>query len=283
MQFLGVSLELVKSNALWCAYCSGEITDAETIKKFSCDFLHNFASHADCSRVESEKFKNESRTSLEEKLKFDVENFHYKNKTPDDFSSKTFDNFVKSEKNTEQFKLVSSWNPSDDFGLLMTGPSGVGKSHLLAATVNKIINIKKQEVLDAHETMDDYKMAHHLKFISCKYFTVSEFLNLVKKSNFDLPSDLNSVDLIFLDDLGAENTTDWSREILFRLFDGMIAKKQKLVLTTNLSLNEIKEKLHERISSRILELTVPIKFNDEDFRIKKMKKNYDTLYSRVKN
>jgi DNA replication protein DnaC len=79
--------------------------------------------------------------------------------------------------------------------------------------------------------------------------------------------DLSRVDLLHLDDLGAERATDWVLEQLYAIVNARYEEQRSLVLTTNLGDDALTEQLGPRIVSRIREICGdPILMRGEDRR-----------------
>jgi DNA replication protein DnaC len=65
---------------------------------------------------------------------------------------------------------------------------------------------------------------------------------------------LTSVDLLHIDDLGAEKRTDWVLEQLYAIVNERYENERSLLVTTNLSEVELEEQIGPRIVSRIVEM-----------------------------
>lgn len=191
---------------------------------------------------------------------------------PSDFHSKNFHNFDVNENNKTAFDFFNAWN-QDDFGFLIMGPSGTGKSYLMFALIHRIL-----ETMAQPENLD-IRMKNLLVFVN-----TAEFLEKLKK-NFDEDKELDrckSCTFLFLDDLGVENITDWSRDQLYRLFEYRLNQRLATFVSTNLSLDELKNRMHERVLSRLKDLCVPVTIGGYDRRNDTMKKNLTTIAERVK-
>lgn len=62
---------------------------------------------------------------------------------------------------------------------------------------------------------------------------------------------LQDVDLLVLDDLGAERPTDWALEKLFQVVDGRMRNERETIYTSNLTTDELADRLGRRIVERI--------------------------------
>ena len=146
---------------------------------------------------------------------------------------------------------VGSW----EGGWFFTGPAGTGKT-MLAAIL-------------AREKLEEGKQ---VRFIS-----VPEFLVKITKTFKGRGPDADEIidayafcDYLVLDDLGAERASDWAIEHLYLLLD----KREKemtenIIITSNLTLDEIAQRVSDRIPSRIAGLTRTIKFSGPDRRLRR--------------
>jgi DNA replication protein DnaC len=80
---------------------------------------------------------------------------------------------------------------------------------------------------------------------------------------------LTQVDLLHLDDLGAENRTEWVIEQLYALVNERYESQRTLVVTTNLDQAELEQQIGERVVSRLVEICGdPLPLFDDDRRLR---------------
>ena len=80
---------------------------------------------------------------------------------------------------------------------------------------------------------------------------------------------LGDYDLLIIDDLGVERSTEYAMEQMFSIVDSRYRSGKPLIVTTNLKLDELKhppDLAHARIYDRILERCAPILFAGKNFR-----------------
>jgi DNA replication protein DnaC len=77
---------------------------------------------------------------------------------------------------------------------------------------------------------------------------------------------LTSVDLLQIDDLGAEKRSDWVLEQLYAIVDERYASNRSIVVTTNLGVNQLEEQIGERTVSRLAEMCEVLRLHGEDRR-----------------
>lgn len=138
---------------------------------------------------------------------------------------------------------------NSDTNLLFYGNSGTGKTFLSWCIAKELLD---KGYLVVYKTADDLLRA----------------LKEVKFNNdTDLENLLINCDLLIIDDLGSEQSTDFSTTELFTLINKKILKKKKMLISTNLSLPLITKRYSERISSRLIGEFKLFKFYAEDIRI----------------
>ncbi|NQU42055.1 ATP-binding protein [bacterium] len=185
---------------------------------------------------------------------------------PDRFRGKNFGNFKTANKARRDVlqaaeAYVSSFNFQNGSpkGLIMRGVVGCGKTHLAVAIL--------QAIIAKGYTGLYYNMPDLLSDIRATYDDRSPL------SEHEILLEVNEPDLLVLDDLGAEKTADWINDRLYLIVNRRYENCRPILVTTNLSMAELGEKLGERIVSRLCELSehrFP-EFPKEDFRKKHMR------------
>lgn len=207
---------------------------------------------------------------------------------PIDVAAKTFGTLEVTDENKDAIRLIRAWKPTDDFGLLLLGPAGTGKSHVGFSVCNQILEDYVNAPIEFDES-DIYRdstpdwTSHDSRLLDFPYYQcVAKMLSDLRGDNDSkVISRVESAKICFLDDLGSENVTDWSREIFFRIFETRLNRRLPTIVTSNLSLDELKQRLHERTVSRILGLCVPITIKGRDFRQSIIKGKLKALKERV--
>jgi DNA replication protein DnaC len=120
------------------------------------------------------------------------------------------------------------------------GDVGTGKT-LLAMLISKA-------ALEAGMSVAIYSVPRLLAEIKETYEESS------KGSYMDLFRRLCAVDLLHLDDLGAERRTEWVLEQLYSIVNERWQDERSIVVTTNLDLDELREQVGWRTVSRLMEI-----------------------------
>ena len=158
-------------------------------------------------------------------------------------------------------KLYDKYDPNGSFkGLYLHGNFGCGKTYLIAALFNELAK----------------------KRISTEIVYFPELLRDIK-NNFDTYGDqieyLEDVDLLLIDDIGAEKVTEWSRdEILGTILQKRMNNYKTTFFTSNLTIEELERHLRgtnqysddeikaRRIIERINQLTEDMEMISENKR-----------------
>ena len=73
--------------------------------------------------------------------------------------------------------------------------------------------------------------------------------------------------LLFLDDLGAENATDFVRDTLYLIINRRYEGKLPVIITSNLDLGELSDSVGDRIASRIAGMCDMVELEGGDRRL----------------
>jgi DNA replication protein DnaC len=123
-------------------------------------------------------------------------------------------------------------------GLWIQGDVGTGKT-TLAMLVSKA-------ALDAGRSVAIYSLPRLLNLLRESMDSDGGLLDFLDR--------LTAVDLLHLDDLGAENRTDWVLEQLYSIVNARYEAERAIVATTNLMPDELSERLGPRTVSRLVEI-----------------------------
>lgn len=158
----------------------------------------------------------------------------------------------------EATRFAASINYTAPYWLTLAGPSGNGKSHLVRAIWKQFMQQNR---------FDNSVKLHGNTGIWCDW---RKFCNDIRCGQWDLAADLCDEWFVVLDDIATEH--DPSGFIASKLDLIANARRQKWTLiTVNLRLNEIAEKLDPRIASRMLrDNGVVYEINTTDYALRSM-------------
>ena len=137
--------------------------------------------------------------------------------------------------------------------LFMEGMTGTGKTHLMSAIAHVLLEQQRQVVFRVVPALLDWFKAG---------FDADDF-----QVRFD---DICQVEVLLLDDLGAEHETAWTKERLFTLINYRYARRLKTVFSTNDELPLLEDRIRSRISDTVI--CEQILMRDFDYRESPMRK-----------
>jgi DNA replication protein DnaC len=139
-------------------------------------------------------------------------------------------------------------------GLWLMGDVGTGKT-TLAMIVSKA-------AVEAGRTVAVYSLPRLLARIRRTYDAEAG-----EDSYLEFFRRLTSVDLLHIDDLGAEKSSDWVLEQLYAIVDERYEAERAMVVTTNLDQSSLEEQIGPRTVSRLVEICGdPLPLFGEDLR-----------------
>ena len=139
-------------------------------------------------------------------------------------------------------------------GIWFMGDVGTGKT-TLAMLVSKA-------AMEADRTVAIYSLPRLLGLLRDSYDDDAEF------SLTELIDRLCSVDLLHIDDVGAEQTSPWVLEQLYTIVNTRYEDGRAMVLTTNLDKEALEKQIGERTVSRLSEMCgLPLRMDGSDQRI----------------
>jgi DNA replication protein DnaC len=115
-------------------------------------------------------------------------------------------------------------------GMWLVGDVGTGKTTLAM--------IVSSAALDAGHSVAIYSLPRLLNLIRDEVGTDNSLLDLLDR--------LSSVDLLHIDDLGAQHTTPWRLEQLYSIIDARYQAGRPIVATTNLMPDQLAEQMGRR-------------------------------------
>ncbi len=113
--------------------------------------------------------------------------------------------------------------------------------------------------------------------ISVIYFTSSELFRVFEEQTFkkkassaELHDHIFDCDLLIIDDLGTEFMNSFTTARLFQCLNERLLRNKSTIISTNFSLEDLRDTYSERITSRVFSNYDVIKLIGDDIRIKKV-------------
>lgn len=172
------------------------------------------------------------------------------------FSSENSGNYKNSQrKNMEKIYEFVRGNylanfDTDNTNLLFYGESGNGKTFLSWCIAKELLD---KGYLVIYKTSNDL---------------IRDLREITFNNNYVLEDLLINCDLLIIDDLGAEQVTDFSTNELFNLINKKLLNNKKMIISTNLNLPDIEKSYTTRVYSRLVGNFTFFKFYGNDVRIK---------------
>ena len=226
-----------------CALCqdTGYITDSRGIKaKCRCFTQQEIALLYEQSNIR-EMVKRENFSTL---------SYEY-------YQGEDLDRFTKCVKICQNF--VQNFE-QDYRNLFFYGTVGTGKSFLSGCIAGELLE-KGQAVI---------------------YFSATGLFDSLARYSFDAKSkdalysfckDLYDCDLLIIDDLGTEVTNSFVASQLFSLLNERHLRRKATIISTNLSLEELRDRYSDRVFSRIISNYTVCKLTGPDIRMYKKRNN----------
>jgi DNA replication protein DnaC len=153
--------------------------------------------------------------------------------------------------------------PQREKGLCLIGPPGIGKTHLAVAALRKVIIEKGARGL-FYDTRDLLRVIR------------STYNPLVRTAEMDILRPVMEADLLVLDDLGSEKTSEWVEETMNLIVNTRYNERRHTIFTSNFDDTpdadvdaqdfSLKERIGFRIHSRLHEMCDFLEFDGADFR-----------------
>lgn len=150
--------------------------------------------------------------------------------------------------------------PGVEFGLLLMGPCGVGKTHLAVAMLRALVRKGIQCLF--------YDFRDLLKEIQDSYNSVSQ------TSELQVLAPIYEAEVLVLDELGASKPTDWVRDTMTQIINTRYNDKKITLFTSNYLDRQVQQeellvdRVGVRLRSRLYEMCKMIELKGEDYRYK---------------
>ncbi len=211
-------------------------------KTVMCDCLKNAMTEAAC-----EELNRSSPLKLSTFEDFSLK--YYSMDIDDRYPRSPYEQMSKILSNCKKYAENFSLNSSN---ILMIGPTGLGKTHLSLAIANEVI--KKGYGVIYAPAPKIVSILEKEQFSRDKYSDESMFLDC---------------DLLIIDDLGTEFSTQFSKTAIYNLFNDRLLSGKPVIINTNCKLTELEELYTERFVSRIVGEAKRFDFFGTDVRILK--------------
>lgn len=206
-----------------------------------------------CDRDKEEERK---RVEQAEKDMAYIEKLRGASLMDDKFKHSTFENFKANKFNARNLKICKRYATGFDQmleknqGLILWGDVGTGKSYAAACIAN-------------------YLLANKIPVVMTSFVKILAAIQKDRDQEERIISKLNRAKLVIFDDLGAERDTSFGIEKVYSIVDERYRKQLPMILTTNLTLDQMKTETDirfSRIYDRIFETCYPMQFTGPSWR-----------------
>jgi DNA replication protein DnaC len=151
-------------------------------------------------------------------------------------------------------------------GMLLLGPTGVGKTHLAAAAL--------VEVIRRHRVRGRF-----VDFTTLLYQIQSTFDAATPETKQSVLDPVLSADVLVLDELGAQKPSPWVSEVLYLILNGRYTRRLPTLFTSNFYLDDppggtapdrraelLSSRIPAMLVSRLWEMARPVVMSGGDYR-----------------
>lgn len=229
-----------------CKYCGTEFKENKNIPKYipqSLKDLLKYIPSCDCEdKMRKEREKEAEKEIQKQRLMNKVKKFKDISIVDEKFLLSSFENAKKTKHIEISKKYAKRFVESHkvDGGLLFTGDVGTGKTYASACISNYLMENGKTVLV---MSLGLYLLKIKREWAEAE----NDVLNYVK-----------TCDLLVIDDLGAENISEFVKEKVFNLVDTRYRACKPMIITTNLNIDGIFSVFGKRIGDRISEMCLEI-------------------------
>ena len=184
---------------------------------------------------------------------------------PPRYAKCSLDNFIVYPNERLAAALAGARRFADNFpavqkGLCLIGPPGIGKTHIAASVLRRLVAEKQVRGLF-------YGVPDLLRLIRSTYNPV------VRTAEMDILRPVMSAELLVLDDLGAEKPSEWVEETMSLIVNTRYNERLATIFTSNYpdlpdegEVDSLKARVGFRLHSRLHEMCEFLEYEGGDFR-----------------
>ena len=194
------------------------------------------------NEIDLKEEKQKKRKHFEQMIKqFYIQN--YSSKRIQDYQ---FENLIITETNRKEIEIAKDFtkkciNKNQKNGLIITGKSGVGKTHLATAILNQLTE-KDMLVL----------MGRLILLLDVIKDTFKDFSSKEK----DIIELYSKVDMLIIDDLGTERISSWALEKLYTIIENRNENKLPIIVTTRFNKESLLDRFYQSEDEELSEAII---------------------------
>ena len=229
-----------------CKFCGKDL------KPIGLDYLYTNVSselieYERCTCKESKSYWKDIDFRIQEQKKKEhyremIGQFYSQNYISKRLKDYNFNNFKVTDVNKKEVAIAKDYankciNNEQENGLIITGNSGVGKTHLAASISNELIEKDKLVLMGRLTSLLDM---------------IKETFKDNSKSENELIELFSNVDMVVIDVLGTEKISSWALDKLYTIIENRNENKLPIIITTKFDKEGL---LHRFIQSNDKELS----------------------------
>ena len=234
-----------------CKFCGKDL------KPIGLDYLYTNVSlelieYERCVCKESKKYWKDLDFKIQEQKKKEhyremISQFYSQNYISKRLKDYNFKNFKVTDVNKKEVEIAKNYankciNNEQENGLIITGNSGVGKTHLATSISNELIEKDKLVVMGRLTSLLDM---------------IKETFRDNSKSENELIELFSNVNMVVIDDLGTEKISSWALDKLYTIIENRNENKLPIIITTKFDkeglLHRFKQSNDKELSDAIIQ------------------------------
>lgn len=234
-----------------CKFCGKDL------KPIGLDYLYTNVSselieYERCTCKESKSYWKDVDFRIQEQKKKEhyremISQFYSQNYISKRLKDYNFKNFKVTDVNKKEVEIAKDYTKKctenkQENGLIITGNSGVGKTHLAASILNELIERDKLVLMGRLTSLLDM---------------IKETFKDNSKSENELIELFSNVDMAVIDDLGTEKISSWALDKLYTIIENRNENKLPIIITTKFDkeglLHRFKQSNDKELSDAIIQ------------------------------
>ena len=200
----------------------------------------------DCEKSKSYWNEKDLKEEIQKKRKhFEqmIRQFYIRNYSSKRIQDYRFENFIITKTNKKEIEIAKDFtdkciNKNQKNGLIITGKSGTGKTHLATAILNELTE-KDMLVL----------MGRLILLLDVIKDTFKDFSSKEK----DIIELYSKVDMLIIDDLGTERISSWALEKLYTIIENRNENKLPIIVTTRFDKESLLDRFYQSEDEELAE------------------------------
>lgn len=219
-----------------------------------------------CQCRSEEMKKQRARDEYEEKMQR-VERLRNNSLMKSKYKDARFSSFIKTKENQKVYEFAQKYTQQfykmfeNNQGILFWGNVGTGKSYTAACIANALLD-------------------NMVTVVMTSFVEILQKLQGTQIDESAFVKNLNEVKLLIIDDLGTERNTEYALEKVYNVIDGRYRSGMPLILTTNMTLDEMMKTTdirYKRVYDRIFEMCYPVHVTGNSWRKAEAARRFDEM------